>query len=640
MSLIADTWRQVFQPRDRRPIPEWAHECVWLSPPITKTGWFDCSDSRHFLPVFGSLQNDHKREVNVLKPVRSGGSLIGDVFCPWAIACDPGPYMDVFQTEKVASDHAEERIKKIFDKCAPVSALYPANRHKQRDDEILFAHGHTWYVRGPSLANLQAKGIRYMRLEEVWMWPQGRMAEAMGRVGDYLKMQTSKILVVSQGGPMPGVEMRESDWYRHYHRAQIHEWEVQCLSCGKFFDPVFSGTRHDGSFWGITWNHYRLPNGDWDIPKCVPTLRFECPHCGHPMMDGARTKGEWNRTGRYRTTRPQDNGPKVLGQPQEQGEPRQNAEALAPVDGKKDSFHWEAVIDFPWDELVELWLDACNAERRGDLAPKIQFFQKRRAMFKDEESLLKGGLHFRRTAYELRSDWPEERGRYLIADRQDEDLFWWSVRAWSSEETRRLGFGKCFGFAALEKLREEYKVEPNHTGVDSGFKPKGDDGVYAACVQYGWIALKGSREYAFVHRLKSKRTVQKSYAPLTWGDPGSGTASGHRRYCPLIQFSKPQMNQRVQELIDSGRWEEPISGEDPEMEAEYNAQMASRVKKTEWDAKTGEARTFWKESKNDHARDLANGQVLMAILDDLLPDPAMERLSAKEKERGEAEAAA
>jgi hypothetical protein len=664
------TWHSIFVARDRRPIPEWAHDFVWLRPPITKTGFFDCSDSRHFEPVFASLQNDHKREVNVLKPVRGGGSLIGDVFCPWTFAVDPGPYMDVFQTEKVASDHAEERIKRIFEACPPVRALFPANRHKERDDEILFSNGHTWYVRGPALANLQAKGLRYLRLEEVWMWAQGKMGEAEGRIGDYLKMQTSKILRISQGGPMDGVPMEESDWFRAYHKGLVHEWEVQCLHCGQFFEPVFSGQRVDGSFWGVTWNRYQLPNGDWDTARCIPTVRFECPHCAKPSLDGARTKGEWNRTGRYRVKgtgnsqapiadsrapiadsqapRADSQAPRADSQekPAEAGGPDPQLSTLKPQPlpevsedtRKKDSFHWECVIDFPWDELVELWLDACNAERRGDLKPKIQFYQKRRAMFKDEESLLKGGLHFKRASYEIQSDWPEERGRFLTADRQEEDLFWWTVRAWGVEKSRKLGFCKAFGFAELEKLREKFKVPPNHVFVDSNFLPKGDHGVYTACIKYGWIAMRGDGRYSFTHTVKRKdRTfrIEKSYAPLTWGDPSAGTALQGRRYCPLQVFSKPQMNALVQRLIDSGAWEEPLDSTDPEMEKEYAMQMAARVRKTEFNAKTGITKTFWKESKNDHARDLANMQAMGAVLSDLVPDPAMERTTEREDARME-----
>ena len=72
---------------------------------------------------------------------------------------------------------------------------------------------------------------------------------------------------------------------------------------------------------------------------------------------------------------------------------------------------------------------------------------------------------------------------------------------------------------------------------------------------------------------------------------------------------------------------------DPEMEKEYSQQMAARVRKTDYVARTGQIRVFWKESKNDHARDLANMNVLGAILSELVPDPAMERTTTKEEGR-------
>lgn len=610
--VIRTAWRETFAPRDRRPVYDWAHDNVWLSPPITRTGWFDVSASRHFIAIFEALQNDFRREVNILKPVRGGGSLIGDIMVLWAMVNDPGPYMELFQTQDIADEHAEARLVPNFHNCAATAALFPHNLNKLRDNQILFANGHTWYVSGPSIANLQTKGIRYLRLEEVWMWDQGKDAEAVGRIGDYLKMHTSKVLRISQGGPKDGVDMETSDWFRTYNRGLLHEWEVPCAGCGKYFDPVFTGTRPDGSFWGMTWDRHQLPNGDWDIPKCVPTIRFECPHCAHPMLDNGKTKSEWNRSGRYRIVTQDENGH---------------------GNHKRDSFRWEAVIDYPWDELVELWLEACNAEKRGDLRPKLQFYQKRRAMFKDEQFLLKGGLHLRRAVYEINSDWPEEKGRAMSIDRQDEDLYWWTVRAWSAEKSRRLGFGKAYGAAALEEIRIKFKVLPNNTFCDSGFLPKGDHGVYAACLKYGWISIKGDKAFNFIHRQKNGKLVQKSYAPLTYGDPSGGTAQGNRKYAPLIRFSKFQMCATVERLISQGQWEEPATTTDPDMEAEYAAQMASRVRKTEYNAKTGESKVYFWEGKNDHAADCANGQVLYAILADFLPDPAMERLTKKEQEQ-------
>lgn len=606
MSIIHEAWIGVHRRRDLRPIYEWAKDNTDLKAPLTITGPFDVSRSRHFMAPLDALQNDHVREVNILKPVRGGGTLIADIWVPWARENDPGPTMFVLQTDPLADDHMEKVLRPTIESVPSIRAMLNAlPRDKNTGRKIEFSDGNHLHINGPSIGNLQTNAFRYVIEDECWLYDRGRMADAEGRVGDFQKLETSKILRVSQGGPRERLPIEECDWKRAYERGAIHEWEVECSHCQKYYDPAFSGMRADGSFWGVTWDRHMLPNGDWNITRCQESVRFECPHCLKPVMDTAKTKSEWNRTGRYRLA--------------------------TEANRRRKSFHWETVIDYPWDEMVELWLSACNAERRGALLPKLQFYQKRRAMFKDEESLLRGGLNLKRSVYEINSDWPEERGRAMTIDRQEEDLFWWTVRAWSGEKSRRLAFGKCYGFAALEKIREDWKVAPNNTFCDSGFLPKGDQGVYAACCKYGWIAVKGDKENQYIHVTKNKKRVLKSYAPLTSGDPGSGTSTGGRRYCHLIRFSKDQMNQTVQRLIAHGQWEEPMALDDAEMEKEYNAQMAARVRKTEYVLRTGETKVFWKESKNDHARDLANMQCLYAILADLLPDPAEEKLTVSEK---------
>jgi len=53
---------------------------------------------------------------------------------------------------------------------------------------------------------------------------------------------------------------------------------------------------------------------------------------------------------------------------------------------------------------------------------------------------------------------------------------------------------------------------------------------------------------------------------------------------------------------------------------------------SDYDKKTGQKKDYWKESKNDHARDCANLQACFAIIEKLLPDPATEKLTKSEKE--------
>lgn len=590
--------------RDQRPTVEWLLDYVQTYPPLSIHGPLDFSRSRHLIAPIDSWDDERTREVNVLMPPRGGKSLIGDGIQVSTIYRRPGPFLAVYQTDPDADRDFHARVLKMLVGCSLTKDLIPSGKYKW--DEFELNNGVWLYTGGPSLSNLSSKPAQYIRQEEVWMWPQGRIAEADARAGDYVKLENSKILRSSQGGPHESRPIKDDEWHARYQLGTPHEWEVQCLNCDKFFDPIFSGTREDGSFWGITWDHHKQANGDWDLAKCLPTVRFECPHCGQPSVDSTRVKSNWNRTGRYRQSRDGDR--------------------------KRVSYRSESVIDFPWDELVSLWLDACNSMLRGNLKPKLQFYQKRRAMFMDESTLLRGGMSFRRSVYEVNSEWPDEIARFLTIDRQAESTYWWTVRAWSKYTTRRLGFGKAYGESELVEIADKFKIpQSSWVLIDSAHEPKGDKGVYAMCCRNGWMAAKGDKPYEFIHterRGSTTHRVRRSYAELSWGDPEIGKAGQGRHYAPLIRFSKSQMNSKVQELIDSGRWEEPVtSGITPEMEAEYNEQMGGRVRIVDPVTKS----VTWHESPNDHARDLANEQVLAAILLGILDDPVTEAVAASER---------
>ena len=584
-------WRTVFQWRDQRPIWEWAADNLILKPPFTRTGPFDLATTRHFIAPLEALADDHVREVNILKPVRGGGSLLADIHLPWTIVNDPGPYMRSFQADDVAEDHTKERIVRLLRQCPATARLMPGG--KLDWSEIRLLNEFTIYHNGPSLANFQTKGVRYLVLDEPWMYPRGRMGEALARVGDYLKISTSKVFCVSQGGPNENQRIEENEWWSHYHAAELNTWTVQCHGCGAFVAPKFFDQRKDGKWAGLIFDEHKLPNGDWHIARTVPTVRYECPLCGHPHLDTPRLKSEWNRTGQYLRTTEENR--------------------------RKRSFHWEAVIDYPWVELATMWLEAANAFRRGVIEPKLQFAKKYLAKFEDERTLLQGSVRLPRVSYEIRTDTePEELGRCMSVDRQ-EQWYWWTVRKWFKHgKSRRLGFGRAFGLQELEDTRKKFAVEPNNLLIDARFEAKGERGVYAACIRHGWVAIMGDRRMVFSHR-GHKRTILRSYSELSFGDPECGLPGGGKKACPLIFFAKAIYNQRVQGLIESGLWEEP-AGSDNENEREYVRQMGGRMKKVKLDRATGALKEFWWESQDDHARDLANGQVLWATLARILPD--------------------
>lgn len=582
---------------DIRQTTEWARDNIVLprSSQFTRTGPFDVSISRHLSDPINDLDDDRCRETNILFPVRCGKTLIMEIRVASIIARTPGPTRIVFQDDPAAKDEAELRIWPLIEANEILRSGLPDDRHKNRAQQIIFP-SMPLHVSGPSLGSLQSRGYQHIYADEAWQYKDGRMEELRGRLGDYVKMGTDKLMVMSQGGEVGG------EWDNQYQRGVIHEWTFQCLACGKYMTPNrWTLKREDGSRWGMMWDKHKLESGLWDIPKVLPTVRFECEHCAHPHIDTARTKSEWNRTGKYQ---------------------RENTDK----DPKRRSYHCTAVIDFPWVVMVDMYLQAVNAWKLGNTTALIKFFQKYTAEMKSENTLIEELAFNLRATYELKSDWPEEYVRLMTIDRQDEDVYWWTIRAWSKTgRSRRIGFGKAFGATELEHLRDTYKVEPQHTLIDSGFRPKGDHGVYSDCIRYGWIPIKGfaqenGAEKLFHHRVGGSR-VLRSYSEPVLCDPEIGTAGQGSRAVQRVDFSAPTYADRVQNLIDLGLWEEPKTDERDPLEIQYRKQMSSEFKKKITVGALRKERLVWVcPSGNNHAFDCAKMQALGATILEILPD--------------------
>jgi hypothetical protein len=215
----------------------------------------------------------------------------------------------------------------------------------------------------------------------------------------------------------------------------------------------------------------------------------------------------------------------------------------------------------------------------------------------------------------------------MTVDRQSEDTYWVLIRGWAqgTGESRRVWFGKLYSEADIEAKRIEFGVQYNAVAIDSGYRPKGDHGVYAACVRYGWFAVKGTDESYFWHAVPQSPPqpplrVQKPWAPITYGDPGEGTTAQGRTRCKLIRFSSPVMKDRVQALIERGLWVEPEGADASEMDREYRIQMAAEFKRPKVNKFSGRREMVWVcPSGNNHAFDCAAMQVLGAMQAKLLP---------------------
>ncbi len=594
----------------------WAAEKVELPPVLTKRGKFSIVDSRHFGGPLAALHHDKVRGVRVLAPVRGGKTLIADLFVPYEIVNDNASVLWVFQDQPFAESHAELRQMPVLKSVPEIRAMLPSNRHQNRKSDIVFANGLPLILCGPALGNLQGRGFKVVVCDEPWMWEPGKLLEAKARMGDFVKNASNKFLALSQGGE------EDSDWDVEVKSGVMFVWKPRCVSCEKPMDIEWTLRRADQSIAGAVFDTVKNPDGTYDKDACAATVRYVCQHCGHEHPNSERTRAEWNRTGDYF-----------------------HASTGARFDSfnppSECSFRWHALIDYPWAELVKEWLAAQEAKHVGNFLPLVKFFQKRCALMRSERTIHDTDLPFARAAISLIK--PEQKidgelARFLTADRQTEDTYWVTVRAWfACGESRRLWFGRLYSEADIEAKRVEYAVQPDCTVVDSGYRPKGDHGVYAACIRYGWVAAKGTDEAFFWHTLPRRgnhpgERIQKPWAPLSWGDPGEGTATEGRTRAPLIRFASGVMADRVMALIERGLWVEPDADENDEMEREYRRQMSSEFKRPRVDKFTGRRMMVWVcPSGNNHAFDCSKMQALCAMQAGLLP-AGIEMAPAKTEE--------
>ncbi len=602
---LREAGRRAFAPVDRRPIWQWAEEHVSLGSNYTITGKFRLDRSPYLRDPFDSLQADHVRIVCLRAPVRSGKTLFADVLLLWIIANDPGPTMVNYQTDAMAKDMAKTRTRHNLDLCPAIAPLLPADRHDRNICEIHFAHGMPLWIQGPSESNLQSKGIRYLINDEPWLWQPGRIYQAYARTKDFDRMGNSKTLNISQGG----IEGDDED--TEWGKGDQREWHVHCLNpqCGQCFLPAleFNQTNSDGKTIGFAFDDSDVmldEHGDWRVAEAIKTIRHICPHCGHVSPDSNATRSAWNAAGKFVPRNPKAPPHRV-------------------------SFHFESSVVGPWSAILEGYLYALNALRRGVVDPIRIWTQKERALPWSE--LLLFTAKPSRTFDVSAEEWKEEHVRFFTLDFQDEDVWWGMICAWSRRgEARRLWFGRLTSESDILKLQAEWKVKPAHVGMDCGYKTKR---VYAMCARNGWIAFRGDSRPEFSAR---ERTAGGGWLNFrrSWewysGDPEIGTVHAGRRFAYVVRWSNPTLKDRLSQLIARGLWITPKPDHPhDEAELEYKRQMSAEYKKQKRNPVTGQVQMIWVcPSGHNHLFDCASEQVVFATIKRILPDIEREPAAA------------
>jgi phage terminase large subunit GpA-like protein len=581
----------------------WAEKHVHLPGSITESGRFNCATSNYLKAPLEALQDNTVRRVSLRWPIRSGKTLVSQLFIAWSVANDLGPTMYLLPTFETAKDMADNRIRPILMECAPVLDRLKSDPDATKRATINFLGGATLWIRGMTKSELQAKSVRYLLLDEPYFSDQSLIPEALGRQGDWVRAGTSKTLVMCQGSD-------SNDWTDEDFLAGSQELlHFDCGECGEAIPARLWGDRVKES-WGLVWESHKDEAGDYDFNKILPTVRYKCPHCGHLHRDTPRTKRQWNSTSRYIAQNPN-----------------------APRDHR--SFTFSAIICYPWQELVKDWLNARKSAKSGDLGPLAAFIQKKMATPWNSDYLI-DTVRAATGDYQPDATWPDEFVRIASVDVQSNDLFYLVVRAWARDgRSRLLYFNKVYGWESLARtIIDTWKVPPKRTVVDCGYNT---GTVLRFCAKHGFIAAKGTDQERFFHTWKQGKgtaKLERAYSMPVVADAKMGTKDqGKGVSCVQFQFSDPRLSDTLNALRNDGNTFQTPQDWDPETEKMYLKQVGAMVKKLvltktklgENDDKSNAiSRKKWRwvaTSKDNHAFDCEKMNVLMAMILKILPDP-------------------
>ena len=585
MNVVAEafpSWRVGWHKPDRRAIYDWLHDHWHLPAAYAQPGRFDVSTSRHLLAPFEAIQSDAVREVSCMGAIQTGKTLMVEGAIGWAACNSPGPIMWTLQTDEDAREHCNQRFMEALKSIQQIREMLPDDRHLKQMAAIYFGPFFI-EVNGANLNNLQRVSVRWKFNSEVWLWKQGLLSHARGRVSAYEKAGNSKVVNESQGGT------QGDDFDLAWQAGHQAVWSVKCFGCGKLSPLEFSGRMLDDPKKKacVVWNEdARRQDGSWNIGRAVETACYVCRVCGMAHEDSAKTRAKWNSDGTY-------------------------------IDGRGDapvairSFRWEALVARDMGALVAQFLEARKAQKAGVPQAMMDFTRQRRALPWIEEDLseiiILKGAGYKLTDIKPGEKLPNEANRFVTIDRQ-RDHFWIAVRVWLRDgASRLLYFSRVTTPEQCEEIRILYEVEPQVCFEDAGYFP---EGVYTDCARYGWTALKGSGDNYF--------TVEKQGVKIKrlWSNASMIQHNG--KMLPLFHWCSDPIKDVLYNLR-SGRgakWETP-----DDIGTEYPNQLSGDKKKPFLNKKSGRNEWRWQRTHANHAHDLEAMQTVVAMMLGILVPP-------------------
>ena len=503
-------------PQAPLPIIEWAEKNVIL-PNSVRSARFDCSITPWLQEPLERATGSGTETVTLVKPVQSGGSVMGQILLLYWIVNPRGRFLQFnWSNDKRALEKWNSDIEPILTSCPLVQEkMARLPRFEGKKCEIDF--GRVFFrMQGVFVPdNLDSDSVALQINEEIHSWEPGHLKKARGR-------QTAVSIAIRKAVDISNAGKKGDQLYEAFTAGTMQNWQVQCPGCNQFHSmrthwenrhPEFGGLRYDSE-------GARLDNGRYDYNKIRSTVRFQMP-CGYVVADDTMERRRLSLGGRF-------------------SEPT-NAGAEA----KHRSYTYEAVaVDYiDWVDLIKEKHEALYALRYGDPQPWRRYRTERECLFYDPEEMpISGGKIVINTAIKKkREGLGGNRLRLFALDRQrgenlkNEFPYWWMIiRDFVKDET---GLHSLLVFEGKMETDDEVlnQLKVHECSPWQGVADSGNDTthVYLFCLKNGINAIKGGKTVFYTHPDGSR----KAYSP----ERPLASMLNRTTIYPLITIGKNQM---------------------------------------------------------------------------------------------------
>jgi phage terminase large subunit GpA-like protein len=478
------------------------------------------------------------------------------------IAENPGPEMYVLANKEDCEDFVRDRFSPTVQNCTPVKDLLL----RETKLNFTFRTMPLYFVGAGSMAKLQGKPIKKLKLDEVRNYPPGALETVLKRVRAFGEL--AQVMMISTPDKVGDAVDRE------FKRGDQRTFHFPCPCCGHLQQLRFTQIKWDT-------NETTKPGGKWNFDERAKTIRYECENasCKHPIVDTPTSRKMICRAGRFIRMNP--NAPK-----------------------HHVSFTWNALLPWwvSWRSIADEYTAARVAIRAGDTNPMKTFYNETLGeSWEDQLGIIEdfGFLEARKGEYEIGDTWGEEVVRFMAVDKQEAggEHYWWVIRAFGlNGKSRLIAYGKALSKQELIETAAHHKVNPRNCMMDSGYMAQE---VYRFCLANGWKAFKGDSVDCYHVPVIGKNGVRKTVRRF-WRKTYAAVYNAQTRMkvarIPLYLFCNDPAKDFLADYTTGNVGDWTIANK---VGKEYLQQVTAERRESKEDGK-GHTVYFWKQVRRDN----------------------------------------